>query len=133
MRKLILPLLALGCLSFAVLHVVRAEHEGPEVLPPVDPARSPYGSAVVGSGLVEARTENISIGSPLPGVVTKVHVQVGQQVKPTDPLFELDDRALKAEEAHRLASLKIAEVQLQRLKEQPRQEERDISAAKLRE
>ena len=133
MRKLLIPLVAVGMLAFALLHVSRAQQTGPEVTPPVDPARSPFGQTVAGSGIVEARTENIAIGSPLSGIVTKVHVKVGTDVYPGETLFELDDRTLKAELAFREAALKAAEAQLARLENQPRQEERDISAAKVRE
>src|SRR5438874_2605536 len=131
MRKLMMPLIALGMLTFALLHVVRAQQKGPDVAPPVDPARSPFARTVAGSGIVEARTENISVGSALSGIVTTVHVKVGTEVKPGDKLFELDDRALKAELAFREAALKAAEAQLLRLENQPRKEERDISAAKV--
>ncbi len=133
MRKFLLPLIAVGMLTFALLHVVRANQKGPDVAPPVDPARSPFGRTVAGSGIVEARTENISIGSPLPGIVTTVHVKVGTDVKVGDKLFELDDRALKAEADYREAALKAAQAQLDRLENQPRKEERDISATKVRE
>jgi HlyD family secretion protein len=119
--------------SFATLHVVRAHQSGPEVHPPVDPARSPFASTVAGSGIVEARTENISIGSPLAGIVTKVYVDVENTVKAGDKLFELDDRALRAELKWREAAHQAALVQLERLDNQPRQEELDISRAKVKE
>ena len=106
-RKLWLPVLSLGCMAFAVLHVVRASQEGPEVEPPVEPARSPFNATVAGAGMVEAETENIAVGSPLPGVVTKVRVRVGDVAESGQPLFELDDRALRAELAFREAALAV--------------------------
>src|SRR5262249_23632937 len=88
---------------------------------------------VAGSGIVEAQTENIAVGSPLSGVVTRVFVKVGDPVTVGAPLFQLDDRALKAEEKYRAAALAAAEAQLKRLENQPRQEERLPSRAKAEE
>src|SRR5262245_25290114 len=133
MRKILLPLLSLGALGFAVLHVVGAQQKGPEVMPPGDPARSPYSRTVAGTGLVEAKTENISIGSHLSGVVEEVFVKVGDPIKPGDRLFRLDDRHLKAEQTYRKASLLAAEKQLERLRNQPREEEKAPSKAKVEE
>jgi HlyD family secretion protein len=132
-RKIGLPLLALFLLGFAVLHVVRAQHRPPKLSPPVPPARSPFGSGVAGAGLVEARTENISVGSHLPGVVTDVCVKVGQKVEKGTPLFRLDDRALKAELRVRESALASAKAQLEKLKKMPRAEELPAMEAKVRE
>src|SRR4051794_268908 len=96
-RKYLLPLAALGMLGFAVLHVVKAQQTPPEVPPPVTPARSPYAKGVAGAGIVEPRTENISVGSHLPGVVDKVFVRVNETVKAGQELFALDARQLDAE------------------------------------
>ena len=133
MRKILLPLLSLGFLTFAVLHVVHAQQKGPDVQPPVEPARSPFARTVAGAGIVESRTENISIGSHLPGVVEKVFVKVGDPVKVGDKLFQLDARALTAELDSREAALKAAQAQLDRLKEQPRKEELPPSKARVEE
>jgi HlyD family secretion protein len=132
-RKLGLPVLALGLLGFAIYHVVRAQQSPPPPPPVVEPARSPYGRTVAAAGLVEAQTENISVGTHLPGVVAEVHVKVGQQVKRGDPLFRLDDRHLQAELVYRQASLQAAKAQLARLVQMPRAEELPPSKAKVRE
>lgn len=133
MNKVLLPLISLGMLSVALLHVVRASQKGADVEPPVPPARSPYSRTVAGAGIVEARTENIAIGSDLPGVVADVLVKVGDQVKAGDPLFRLDARALQTEVQQRQAALELAQMQLRRLEAQPREEERLASRARLRE
>ena len=69
LRKFGLPLLAVGMLVFAVFHVVRRSSaaEGGAAGRRRRAARS--ASTVAGAGIVEAQTENIAIGSPLPGVV----------------------------------------------------------------
>jgi multidrug resistance efflux pump len=132
-RKYLLPLAALGMLCFAVFHVVKAQQAPPKLEPPVTPPRSPFGHVVAGAGLVEAQTENISVGSNLPGVVTHVYVKVGARVKKDDRLFRLDDRALKAELRVRKAMLASAEAQLDKLNKQPRPEELPAFEAKTRE
>jgi multidrug resistance efflux pump len=132
--KFLLPVLAVGFLVFAILHVVRASQTPPDQLPPADPARTPFGNTVAGAGLVEAQTENINIGSALAGVVLEVYVpteKVGQEVKAGDPLFRVDDRHLKAQLAYQEASLKAAQAQVAKLEQQPRPEELPPSAAKV--
>ena len=66
-RKYVLPLVALGLLTFAVGFVLRSRSAEPVVTPPAQPPRSPFAQCVAGAGVVEARTENISIGSPVSG------------------------------------------------------------------
>jgi multidrug efflux pump subunit AcrA (membrane-fusion protein) len=133
LRKYLLPLLALLLLAFAVLHVVRAQQDPPRPPPPVEPARTPFGKTVAGAGIVEAQTENIAIGSHLPGVVTEVAVQVGQKVQAGAVLFRLDDRHLQAELKVRQANLASAEAQRAKLESLPRPEELPPSEARVRE
>jgi RND family efflux transporter MFP subunit len=73
---------------------------------------SPYPEFVAGAAIVEASTENISIGTNFPGIVSQLYVAVGSQVKAGDPLFLIDDRAAAAELALRQAAVKVAEAQL---------------------
>jgi HlyD family secretion protein len=133
LRKFALPMLALGMLLFAVLRMVQGQPTRDKVEPPVAPARTPYSKTVSGSGIVEPGTENISIGSYVTGVVTRVHVKVHQEVREGTLLFELDDRALKTELAVRRANLVAAQKQLTKLEMQPRPEEKPPSAAKVAE
>jgi multidrug resistance efflux pump len=134
-RKYFLPLLAGGLLLFAVAFVVRGQQTPPKAQPPVTPAQTPFGNTVAGAGLVEAETENISIGAALPGVVLEVYVpvdKVGQWVKKGDPLFQVDDRQLRAQLKVQEANLAAAEAQLAKLEAQPRPEEVPPSEAAVR-
>lgn len=134
MRKLLLPLIAAAMACFAVYHAVTAQPISPKVEPPVEPSRNPFGKSVAGAGIIEARSENISVGSHLPGIVREVLVKVGDPVKAGQTvLFRLDDRHLKAEEALRLRALELAEAQLQRLRNLPRKEEEEPKLALVRE
>jgi HlyD family secretion protein len=134
-RKFLLPLIALGLLVFAVVHVVTAQQEKPKLPPPREPAQTSFAHSVAGAGIVEAETENIAIGSALPGVVMEVFVpveKVGQWVKAGEPLFRVDDRALKAQLRVQEANLAAAEAQHARLEAMPRPEELPPSEAKVR-
>src|SRR5262245_64994588 len=96
----------MGGLGF--YHVNRESQSAPPTAPPEHPARSPYPNSIAASGVVEARTENISIGAALSGLVLEVYVpsnRAGTPVKAGQPLFRVDDRHLKAQ-------LRSAEAQL---------------------
>jgi RND family efflux transporter MFP subunit len=111
-RKFVLPVLAVVGLGVAIFTVVSGSKATIPAPPVADPAQSPYRAFVAGSGIVEASTENIAIGTQLPGIVSKIYVQIGSQVKAGDPLFTIDDRAQRAELATRSASVQVAEAQV---------------------
>lgn len=112
MKRIILPLIAVGALTFGVLSVVRSQPKQETNIPPSPPPVSPYSHAVAAEGLVESSSENISIGTPLSDVVTEVCVVVGQKVKADEPLFKLDDRQRQADLAERQAAFTVAEAQV---------------------
>jgi HlyD family secretion protein len=53
--------------------------------PPSQPPLRSFDRTLAGSGLIEPSTENISIGTPLGGIVEDVTVEVGQRVLKGDP------------------------------------------------
>ena len=132
-RKYLLPVLAVAGLVFAIWTMKQAAKPVPAGKPVSEPPRSPFANKISGSGIVEASTRNISIGSHIPGVVSQVFVTVGKRVKPGDPLFTLDDRTQRAELAMREAALEEARMRLKRLKEAPRQEELPPALARVKE
>lgn len=95
--RVILPIIAVLGILLGIFLVIKGAQKVPT--PPIEfpPARSPYKHFVAGSGLVEAASENISIGTPLSGIVTKVYVQPGDYVNEGCPLFELDTSDLQAQ------------------------------------
>ncbi len=96
----VLPLLAIIAIIIAIMIVVRGQpdrtQENAVETPPK--ASSAFGNApsVAGSGIVEPSSEIIEIGTSLPGIVTRVFVEPGQQVGQGEPLFAIDDRAIRA-------------------------------------
>jgi multidrug resistance efflux pump len=118
----------------AMFHVVAASQTLPPTAPPVEPAHAQFSNSVAGAGIVEAWTENISIGTPLPGIVLEVYVpveKVGQTVRKGDPLFLVDNRQLLATLKYNEANLKASRAQLAKLEAQPRPEELPPSEAKV--
>jgi len=133
--RFLLPALATGLLVLAIYHVVGAAQSLPKPETPAEPPRSAFSQTVGGAGIVEAWTENISIGTPLPGVVLEVYVpveKVGQTVKKGDPLFLVDNRQLLATMKYNEANLRAARAQLAKLEAQPRPEEVPPSEAKVK-
>jgi multidrug resistance efflux pump len=133
--KYLLPVVAVSMLSFGFIHVVQSRPDVEKIAPPALPARSPYKNTVAAAGLVEARTENIAIGTALAGVVLEVYVpssEVGKQVKWGEPLFRVDDRQLRAQLKFQEANLASARAQLAKLEAMPRPEEVPPAEAKLR-
>jgi HlyD family secretion protein len=112
MKRTILPLIALAALSFGIISVVRSQPKTEINAPPSPAPFSPYTHSVAAEGLIEASSENLSIGTPIADVVSEVPVIVGQLVKSGDPLFKLDDRQLRADLASRQAELSVARAQV---------------------
>ncbi len=105
----------------------------PELPPPIQPTRNPFEKSVAGAGIIEPETENISVGSPVAGVVVEVIAKVDQHVAKGAPLFRLDDRQLKAELAVRQAMLADARAAVERLQAMPRPEELPQAEAHVQE
>ncbi len=126
LKVLIVPGIALSLLTFGLVHMIGAEKVIPQSLPPAVPPRSPFGSNIAGSGIVEPQSENISIGAPLSGVVAEVFIPAdrsGTLVHAGDLLFRIDNRHLKAQLAVQEASLSAPRAELAKLELMPRTEE----------
>jgi multidrug resistance efflux pump len=133
MVKYGLPLLAALALSFSIFSVLKNRPVKASVAPPSPPPAAVYRSEVGAVGLVEPKSENISISLPVPGLVTAVYVQAGDDVKKGQPLFSLDDRDLRAELALRKANLELSRARLAKLEVSPRPEEIPPAEARVAE
>jgi HlyD family secretion protein len=132
-RKYFLPVVALAGVVFAIYVVMLNNQPVPASQPVADPAQAPFESYVSGAGMVEASTENIAIGTLVPGVVAEVFVKPGTAVKAGDPLFRIDDREFRAELGVRQAALALSRGRLQRLESQPRLEDIPPAESKVLE
>lgn len=86
--------------------------------PPIEPPAKPYESSVAASGIIEAMRENVAIGVPESGLVSRLEVKVWDTVKAGQPLFTLDDREVKARAQVNAANAKVALATLRRLEDQ---------------
>jgi multidrug efflux pump subunit AcrA (membrane-fusion protein) len=106
--KLLLPLLALAGFLFASYTVVSGNKAAPIAPAVTEPATAPYKAFIAGAGIVEAKSQNISIGTSLSGIVKSVAVKVGDSVNAGDSLFFIDDREYSAELITKKADLSKA-------------------------
>lgn len=121
--KYTLPVLAITGFLFGVFSVVISNKPTPIAKAVSEPADTFFRSFIAGSGIIEAKSQNISIGTQLPGIVTTVAVKVGDRVKSGDVLFKLDDREA-------LAEMKIRHSELNRAKAGVSEAEASLTDAK---
>lgn len=106
-------LAVLGVVAILLVSRTQAEKQmAPPGDPPVMPPQKPFAQAVAATGILEALSENVSIGVPLPGLVTEVLVTVNDAVKKDQPLLKLDDRDLRAEQLSTRAQQEISRAQI---------------------
>lgn len=109
-----LPVLAIAGLAAAAFEIRAGEHPPADAPPIVRSVEAPFASNVAGTGIVEASTENIAIGTPVSGVVANVFVKPGSHVRAGDALFKIDDRELTAQLLPATAQVGEAEATLAR-------------------
>jgi HlyD family secretion protein len=111
-RKYVLPVLAVTGLAVAIAMVIRGNRNSSVAQPVAQRTSTPFSSYVFGPGIVEASTENISIGTPVSGIVTAIYVKWGDRVKSGVPLFKVDTRDLESQLLPANAKVKEVEAQL---------------------
>jgi RND family efflux transporter MFP subunit len=115
-RKYVLPVLAVIGLALAIAMVIQGNRAVPVAQPAVRPAKAPFASYIFGPGIVEASTENIAVGTPVPGIVTEVYVKWGDRVRKGNPLFKIDTRDLQAQLLPANAKVQEAEANLEKVR-----------------
>jgi multidrug efflux pump subunit AcrA (membrane-fusion protein) len=104
-----------GIVSMAgVLQTIRAREMTAPPPPPVAPPPKPYGSGLAATGILEALNENVSIGTPVSGLVLEIPdtIAVNAKVKEGDVLFLLDDRELRAQLLGQQAAVAVAKANI---------------------
>lgn len=117
-RFYLLPIASIIGIVFVIRTVIAGSVPAPVAAPVVQPPKPPYSVFVAGSGIIESSSENISIASPLPGVIKAVFVKAGDSVEIGQPLFSLDDRDVNAEIEVRGAQVEKARAALDDAKTQ---------------
>ena len=119
-KQYIVPGIAGAGIIIAIIYVMIAAKPDPIAKPIALPANTTFAAYISGAGIIEANTENIAIGTEVPGIVSEVNVKVGSIVKKGAPLFNIDDRDAKAQLVLAEASLKEAQAALADVKDQLR-------------
>ena len=96
MKHHLLTALATLAGLFAAWSIARTQPQRALRDPVVPPARPAFERTVAAVGMIEPSSEIITVGSPHPGLVTSVMAKAGQEIRSGDPLFQLDDRHLRA-------------------------------------
>ncbi len=104
--------LALAGVGFSAWILIGANKTEPMPTPISEPPRSPYEQTVAASGIIEAVNENVRIAPPVAGLITKIFVAVGDQTSEQAPLFQLDDRELRAQLLTREAAIPPLQAQI---------------------
>ncbi len=107
-RPFVLPALAVAGLALAGWTVVQGAKPMAVAQPIAAPAETPFALTVAGAGIVEAGSDNFSLGTQLAGIVQAIAVKVGDEVKADALLVQLDDRPQRA--AVQLAEAHVAEI-----------------------
>jgi multidrug efflux pump subunit AcrA (membrane-fusion protein) len=112
-RRALLPLAALGLISYAFHIADRPEVDAAAAVPAGAPASAGprAGTVVAALGLVEPSSETVAVAAELPGIVRHVYVQPGEDVVSGAPLFRLDTREVEAQLAAARAALSVADVE----------------------
>jgi RND family efflux transporter MFP subunit len=110
--RLALPVVAAGLFAFALLSVL-GHDERSGARPALAAPGTPFPATVAGVGVIEPRSEEIAIGTHVPGIVSAVHVRPGDRVEAGAALFVIDERAPRAELALAEARLRSAQVALE--------------------
>jgi RND family efflux transporter MFP subunit len=116
-RKYALLALAVAGVAVTALAMTAGEQPPAYSMPTARSAEAPFDSNVAGTGVVEASTENIAIGTPVSGVVASVLVSPGSRVRAGEALFKIDDRELTAQLLPATAQVSEAEAALARDKD----------------
>lgn len=120
--KYIVPLLSLGLLILAIGYIAYGQSSSAGGTKLQSPPSSAFDNTVAATGIVEAATENILLGSERSGVCSTVLVEEGEQVTAGQPVIQLSTTAARAVLNVQQGELKVAEARLALLKQQPRQE-----------
>lgn len=132
-KHYLIPSLALVGMLLASILVILSLQKPP--VPPIDspPPKPPYLHYVAGSGIIEANSLNINLGTPKEGIIEEVFVQPGDCVAAGTPLFRVDTRDLAARKEEALAAKYVAVANFNRLIAQPRPEEVPPLEAQVRQ
>lgn len=107
-----LILLSFLGLILAVYYIINDRQTSPVKITPMVKVQAPYPYFIYATGVVETQSTNIPIGTAVPGIVTKLFVQVGQEINIGDALLSIDPRDTQEKIKLAMAEIKVADVTL---------------------
>lgn len=116
MFKNLTIVLALAGIVAAVTLVRGLRKVEPPAPPLVEPSSAPFPNSIGARGIVESVNENVRVAPAVAGLITKVAVKVGADVKTGDVLIEQDTRDAAAQ-------VRVQETQIETLRAQIREAE----------
>ena len=113
-RNILLPVIAGAGILYGTVYAGTSSNPSkpPEKVTHLPPT-SNYSQSISGSGLIEANTRNIAVGSHLSGIVSELYVTEGDVVEKGAPLFKLDDRSARTDVSTEQSNLAVAQAQLE--------------------
>ena len=118
-----LPTISAFALVFAIWSMAARNHAATRIEPQrtqsakiainVGNSGTIHADSLAAAGIVEPSSEEIRIGTDVSGIVERVFVTPGNQVKRGDPLFALDSRISQAELLQRRSDLSAAGARLE--------------------
>lgn len=112
-RVTILPLMGLLAVAIALAVIFFEDKPATSSSQSLPAFQPPFDSYIAGTGITEAPTGNIAIGTPVSGIVMEIYVKVGDRVTAGRPLFKIDDRDLQAQLVGATAQVTEANASLQ--------------------
>lgn len=118
--SIVLAVLGMALGIYAVATAQEAKVDLPLARPP---AINPFERGVAALGIVEPSGRDVAISAPEAGLVTTVHVDVGDTVSAGDSLFQLDTRIIDADLIRAQANVTAARAEIDRWHAIPRAED----------
>lgn len=115
LNRVLTVIAILGIMS-GIYMLVLDQRIVPVSQPITPPSVSPFESFISGSGIVEAASENISLGAMVGAVVEKILVKKGDIVSKGTPLFTLDSRQVTADLQSKIALREASKATLEQSK-----------------
>ncbi|MFN0065036.1 MAG: HlyD family secretion protein [Chlamydiales bacterium] len=123
LARYVLPALAALGVLLGIVAVILSERTPPTPPIPYLPPHPPFTYFIAASGMVEAASEDIAIGSPLTEIVEEVFVEPGDFVAKGAPLFRLKNIVTRSRLQAAEDALAVVQAKYQKTIDLPRPED----------
>ena len=112
---ILLSLVGIG-IAFGVSFYADMQKSGNNT--PLPSLKLPYKNFIAATGVVEANSKNIFVGSLVSGIIKKVYVRSGDSIKKGDLLFEIDESEKRVQIPLQKAEINASKAKLQSTRHQ---------------